>query len=145
MYRFHVMLHVQPKNASAGPAWTRAGQSLATLAHDPTQASEPFAVSFEEVAAALEPLPGMFLEPDGALVWRSRPSVAPAWQVDGVLYDRQGRLAYIEARGSCPAAEFDRLLSAIGWPRTPVMIQLAREAVFLDIDEFRRYATAQVD
>jgi hypothetical protein len=35
------------------------------------------------------------------------------------------------------------LLSAIGWPGTPVVIQLLREAVFLDEAEFRRHARSE--
>jgi hypothetical protein len=81
----------------------------------------------------------MFLEPDGSFVWVSAAKETP-WQLDGVLYDRNERLLYVDLKGACTAPAFDRLLGALGWPETPVMFQLAREAVFLDETEFRRYA-----
>jgi hypothetical protein len=56
------------------------------------------------------------------------------------LFDRNGRLLFVDLKGSCPADQFDRLLSAFGWPETPVMFQLTREAVFLDEVEFRGFA-----
>jgi hypothetical protein len=60
--------------------------------------------------------------------------------VDGVLYDRAGRLLHVDLKGDCPAAQFDDLLRAWGWPATLVVFQLAREAIFLDEREFRRHA-----
>jgi hypothetical protein len=83
----------------------------------------------------------MFFEPDGSFVWTS-PSNEPAWQVDGNLFDRNGRVLFVDLKGSCPGDQFDRLLSALGWPATPLVFQLVREAVFLDEAEFRRYAAS---
>jgi hypothetical protein len=86
----------------------------------------------------------MFVEPDGSFVWVSSNAAcdqaAPAWQLDGNLFDRNGRLLMVDLKGTCAEAEFDRLLAAFGWPTTPVMFQLSREAVFLDEPNFRRYA-----
>lgn len=97
-----------------------------------------FARSFEDVAGALAGLPRMFVEPDGAFVWVA--SAEPNWQLDGVLYDGAAGLWYVELKGRCPRVQFDELLGALGWPQTPVVFQLVREAVTLDEDEFRRYA-----
>jgi hypothetical protein len=81
----------------------------------------------------------MFVEPDGSFVWASSQNSAP-WQVDGNLHDRDELLLFVDIKGSCPQAEFDRLLMALGWPQNRVMFQLTRQAVFLDESEFRRYA-----
>ncbi len=82
----------------------------------------------------------MFCEPDGSFVWTS-PRDEPTWQVDGNLYDRDGRLLFVDLKGTCPPKEFDGLLQAFGWPATSLMFQLTREAVFLGEDEFRRLAS----
>lgn len=94
--------------------------------------------TFEEVVDSLASLPRMYVEPDGAFVWVG--SAGPAWQLDGSLYDGAERLWYVELKGRCPQDEFNRLLTALGWPETPVAFQLVREALLLDEDEFRRYA-----
>ena len=96
-------------------------------------------ISFEAARTMLSQLPRMFCEADGSFVWVS-PQGAPAWQVDGNLYDRNERLLFVDLKGTCPADEFDRLLTALGWPETRLMFQLTREALFLDEAEFRRYA-----
>ena len=79
----------------------------------------------------------MYCEPDGSFVWVSSQG-EPAWQVDGNLYDHNERLLFVDLKGTCPPREFDRFLAALGWPRTKLMFQLTREAVFLDEAEFRR-------
>ena len=98
-----------------------------------------FPVTFEQAEAALAALPRLFIEPDGSFVWVAD-DAQRLWQVDGNLYDRNGRLLYVEVKGSCPAAAFDRLLRAVGWPDVPLAFQLVREAVYLDEAGFRRYA-----
>lgn len=102
------------------------------------QSAATFDRTFEQVAEALGLLPRMFVEPDGSFVWVS--AGERAWQLDGVLYDGAGRLWYVELKGGCPEAEFDRLLTALGWPKTSVCFQLVREAAWLDEPTFRRYA-----
>jgi len=39
-------------------------------------------------------------------------------------------------------AAFDELLHSLGWPETPLVFQLVREAVLLDETEFRLVAAA---
>lgn len=85
----------------------------------------------------------MYCEPDGSFVWVS-PAGEPPWQVDGVLYDRGGRLLFVDLKGNCPSTEFDRLLGACGWPAAPVLFQLVRQAVFVEETEFRRLAAQPV-
>jgi hypothetical protein len=109
------------------------------LAIAPEMLATRFQVSFEEAGARLEQLERLFFEPDGSFVWAS-PRSEEAWQIDGNLFDRDGRLLFVDLKGNCPQQKFDQLLSAFGWPDTPVMFQLAREAVFLDEVEFRKFA-----
>ena len=115
------------------------GQQFQILEVSPEALATPFAISFEEAGAALEKLERMFFEPDGSFVWTSGAG-EPNWQIDGNLFDRAGRLQFVDLKGNCPRELFDRLLAAFGWPTMPVMFQLVREAVFLDDAEFRRMA-----
>lgn len=142
---FHVSVHARPAELSHGGAWRWRGVELQTLAVDPRRlATHAFDQSFEDTLAQLASFERMVCEPDGSFVWASSMGASSAgaadWQLDGCLFDRQGKLLFVDLKGHCPAAPFDALLRALGWPRTPVMFQLIREAIFLDEAEFRRAA-----
>ena len=138
MYTFHTALHVRPESATRVEAVEVAGHRF-----HPIDASRdiarPFPVSFEDVAAALERFQRMIIEPDGSFVWTGDEG-EQRWQVEGNLYDRAGKLLYVELWGNCPAAAFDQLLGALGWPRTEILFQLVHEAIYLDETDFRRRA-----
>lgn len=136
---FQITIHARPAEAKQGPVVELDGKKYRTLDVPPAALGTPFAISFETASEALLALERMFLEPDGSFVWVSAAQERP-WQLDGVLYDRAERLLYVDLKGACTPANFDRLLEALGWPETPVMFQLVHEAVFLDEAEFRRYA-----
>ncbi|WP_147274289.1 hypothetical protein [Bremerella cremea] len=97
--------------------------------------------SFEAAQSYLNKLPRMYFEPDGSFVWVGETGDVAPWQVDGVAYDRNGRLHSVEMRGQCPERNFDTLLSGFGWPGTDLIFQLADEALFVDEGEFRRFVT----
>lgn len=141
MYKFQITLHARPAEARSDGTLEIAGRTITTLDVPQAALANCFRVSFEETAAALAQLPRMFIEPDGSFVWVSSSADVP-WQVDGMLYDRDERLLFIDVKGTCPARAFDQLLAAVGWPDTEVMMQLTREAVFLDEATFREFATA---
>lgn len=140
MYSFFVTVHAQPAAATSEARVELGGRTLRTLCVEPeTLATTTMDCSFEVARERLEQLGRMFCEPDGSFVWVS-PQGEPAWQVDGNLYDRQGRLLFVDLKGTCPSEPFDCFLRALGWPATKLMFQLTREAVFLDETEFRRHA-----
>jgi hypothetical protein len=141
MYNFQIVLHARPAEAVPDGVIDVEDRQVAILAVPPATLATCFRVSFEEAEAALAQLPRMFIEPDGSFVWVAAEG-EPRWQVDGVLYDRDERLLYVDLKGSCPAAAFDQLLTALGWPETEVMMQLTRAAVFLDEKTFREFADA---
>ena len=137
MYRFHASVHARPPAVVPGSSIELRGTTLATLRVAQSDAL-PFEVTFEQVEQRLSALPRMFLEPDGSFVW-----VGPSedrWQVDGNLSDDGVRLRYAELKGTCPATALDKLLDAMGWPRTSLMFQLVHLGVFLAEEEFRRFA-----
>jgi hypothetical protein len=139
MLSFHTTVHVRPAEATASSQIDLKGRKLRTLLIPQELLVAPFPVSFEIAAEALAKLPRMFVEPDGSFVWTSSQG-QPTWQIDGNLFDRDGRLLFVDLKGSCPSHELDNLLSCLGAPPASLMFQLLREAVFLDEAEFRRFA-----
>lgn len=140
LYRFQITLHARPGVTLATEALQIDGRECQRLIVPPEQITTPFAVSFEEAYAAMEQLPRMFIEPDGSFVWVSSQGETVPWQLDGALYDRAGRLLYVDLKGECPPEAWDKLLACFGAPPQAVMAQLVRQAVFLDEPEFRRFA-----
>jgi hypothetical protein len=139
MIDFQITVHARSAEISNGPTMEIGGRSVQTLAVSPEMLATRFQLSFEEAAARLEQLERLFFEPDGSFVWASSQTEQP-WQIDGNLFDRDGRLLFVDLKGSCPQHQFDQLISAFGWPNAPVMFQLTREAIFLDEVEFRKFA-----
>jgi hypothetical protein len=164
MYTFYVTIHALPDAAKPGATIVlgRKGvrnqfanltseeaigterelvpDTFSTLDIPPAALSIPFGISFEEAAERLSQLPRSCVEPDGSFFYGSAQG-EPPWQVDGNLFDRNGRLLFVDLKGDCPPEEFDRLLAAIGWPDTRLAFQLVREAVLLEEAEFRRWAS----
>ena len=141
-YGFEVVVHPRPSAAVMSGEYLDAWGRWPVLQAPRESLVEPFPVDFEAVLTGLDRLPRMFVEPDGAVVWRSS-HPDRFWQVDGTLSERQGRLLAAELTGRCPAAEFDRLLATFGWPEVAVMFQVVRAGVILDEPTFRRHATAR--
>jgi hypothetical protein len=106
------------------------------------QLAVPMAVGFDDALARLAGLARMYAEPDGSFVWAS-PREGLSWQVDGNLFDKDGRVLLADMKGSCPPVEFDLLLRCFGWPEQKLMMQLVRPAVFLEEHIFRRHALAR--
>ena len=140
MYSFYVTLHAWAAEATAADEIDLAGRKVRPLriARD-ALATTTMDCSFETARARLGELERMVSEPDGSFVWMS-PHAERLWQIDGNLFDRDGRLLFVDLKGTCPGEQFDRFLRALGWPETKLMFQLTREAVFLDEAEFRRFA-----
>lgn len=139
MLSFHVSVHARSAEVGDGPMVMIGGGSVRTLSVGPEAIGLPYGVTFEQAGEALAKLERMFFEPDGSFVWTSM-SGEPRWQVDGNLFDRGGKLLFVDLKGSCPSEQFDRLLAAFGWPAIPVMFQVTQAAVFLGEPEFRRFA-----
>jgi len=68
--------------------------------------------SFEALAERLGKMPGMYFEMDGSFVWVDHDTVPPG-QMDGMVYDLNGRLEYVEIKGACNARQWGVLCSAV--------------------------------
>lgn len=138
-YHFQATLHLRPADVPAGPTWRSRGLSFETLAPAPGHLAVGFDRTFEQVADALGAIDRMFFEPDGSFVWVVDGPTGRS-QLDGMLYDRDGRLLYVELKGTCTPDELDAVLTTLGWPSAQILFQLQREAVFLAEPDFRRFA-----
>lgn len=145
LYAFEITLHPRAPGTAfrpSGDPHADAWGSWPTLAVSPDQVTTPMAVGFDEALERLGRLERMYAEPDGSFVW-TNPRENRWWQVDGNLVERDGRVLLADLKGSCPAAEFDRLLEAFGWPGQGFIMQLVRPAVFLEESTFRGHAIAR--
>jgi hypothetical protein len=68
--------------------------------------------SFEGLVEAIGSLPGMYFEMDGSLVWVDHYSNPPA-QMDAMVYDRDGRIQYIEVKGDFNERQWRGLCQAV--------------------------------
>ena len=145
IYAFDITLHGRAQElVGAQPvvAHVDAWGEWSALAVPRELLSVPMEVTFDEAIGRLERLERMYAEPDGSFVWTS-PREGLWWQVDGNISEKDGRVLLADLRGSCPAAAFDRLMEAFGWPQQVMMMQLVRPAVFLDESTFRRHARSR--
>ena len=148
LYAFEITLQSQPAEATAGPPLADAWGTWPTLdVPNKELLASPMAIGFDAAFERLAAIERLYAEPDGSFVWtcsRTGDGAAPTWwQVDGNAYERGGRVLLVDLKGSCPPADFDRLLGAFGWPGQPLMMQLVRSATFLDEASFRLHAAAR--
>lgn len=143
LYVFEISLHRHPREHLAeGLAHTDTWGTWPTVIVPHEMLAMPLTISFDDAIDRLSRLERMYAEPDGSFVWVS-PREGLSWQVDGNVFDRDGRVVLVDMKGSCPPAAFDQLLSCFGWPAEQLLFQLVRSAVFLTEPVFRRHAGAQ--
>lgn len=147
LYDFFITLHpLFTPEAGAAPAsaeqFTDGRGRWPVLAVPRPLVGPPLAIGFDEALGRLGGIERLFVEPDGSFVWTS-PREGLRWQVDGNLFEREGRVQLCDMKGTCPAEGFDRLLTAFGWPGQRVMMELVQAGVFLDEPTFRRHAAAK--
>jgi len=144
LYHFHTSIHAYPDGEIARQEVFLHGTSYDALHPSTSQQAIPLSVQFDEAVERLKELPRMFIELDGAFVWRDDQQT-DSWQLDGCLYDRDQHVVYVDVVGRCPPREFDRLLRCLKWPESRLLFQLPRHATFLDEASFRRYASHRGD
>ncbi|MFM8634226.1 MAG: hypothetical protein ACKOEX_05385 [Planctomycetia bacterium] len=143
LYTFEISVHHHPDSVLLPAApYADAWGTWSTVAVPHDTLAVPLAMSFDDAIERLGRLDRMYAEPDGSFVWVSRRE-GLSWQVDGTVFDRSGRVVLVDMKGSCPPADFDRLLSCFGWPGERLLFQLVRPAVFLEENSFRSHALAR--
>lgn len=109
----------------------------------------PFSVSFEQIRAAFETLPGAYCEPDGAMGWN--PSGDE--QLGGTIHcgmhrspaggsgrETREQVVCIELFSSLERTSWRRWVESLGVDPGGLAIQLAEEGRFVSLAEFERMA-----
>jgi hypothetical protein len=131
---YHVSWHRAPAILEPGLVWQGPlDRPLPTVQVASAALFTPWDISFEAAIAALEAIPQMFCEWDGAWVWHP----ARGRQVEGVNFDRVGRLAYVELKGNCLGGDIDLLAAALNPSAHLLLVQLPREGVVLPWQDWR--------
>ncbi len=145
MLRFHTNILASPPAAIEGPVVELRGLLLPTLVGPvggPPVFANPLPITFEGCQAALLKLPRLDAEPDGYFVLAGE-AEGLRWQVDGHLFESDNAMHRVEVHGVCPTETFDAVLSALGWPASPLLFQLVQEGVVLREAEFRLWAQSR--
>jgi len=96
--------------------------------------------SFEGLAEQLGKMQGMYFEMDGSFVWVDHDSLPPG-QMDGMVYDLNGRLEYVEIKGACNVRQWAILCSAVcGLELEPSGSSAVTDCSELDYSEADRVA-----
>ena len=86
---------------------------------------------FDDVCCQLAKIDRLHLEPDGSFVW-----VGDGWQLDGMLYDRDEYLQYVDLKGSCPAEIWRMLISVLGGSALPMGVVSPATGDLYDLQTF---------
>ena len=105
----------------------------------PTSAA-PLPATFDDALAKLAALPQLFIEPDGAFLWRPLPTALKQWQVEGNLFDRGASLFYVELKGSCPQEQFDQILASLAPSGQNFAFEWVERGLLMNEPTFRRSA-----
>jgi len=85
---------------------------------------------FEDVSDRLSQVDRLHMELDGAFVW-----VGQDWQVDGMIYDHDDRIRYVDLKGTCPLVNWQSLVRWIadpaesGMPEHPTVWMLSEQSL----------------
>ena len=137
---WHLRVAGLPANASTSATALILEHSVETL-ELPTGPS-PLVESFEQVAERLSRLPNLHFEPDGSFSWCSiqRPSTNQrVWRLDGMVYDRENHVEYVELKGNCDLVSWEtltRILSGVEY--VPLIVQLVGQGIWISEQEFKR-------
>jgi hypothetical protein len=135
---FHIHVHAtRPQNELIRVLSSVGDRELPVLVD--FSADGPFLSSFEDTADRLVQLPSLYFEPDGSFVWNRSDTNAeqPVKEhLEGVLYDRNGRVQYCELKGDCSLDALTQFLAALKGETAATVIQLVSEGVFVEEQVF---------
>lgn len=108
-----------------------------------------FEMAFDEFLEKMNRLPTMFMELDGSFVWRGEGGNGEsgdggrdddgedgAWQVDGVVAEKNERVAFLEVKGAGSRAPFKQILELLEWPKQTVCFELPRQGTRCTAEQF---------
>lgn len=97
--------------------------------------------SFEQFMERISKWRGMHAESDGSFVWVYFDGLRRR-QLDGMVYDREGALEYVELKGALTVDSVSQLLKAITGDRDPnvwdytLRVHAVDDQYWMSVDEF---------
>ena len=90
--------------------------------------------SFEAMRDRLMALAGVYFEPDGSVLWCPRGDE----QIAAMIYDRSGRVQYVDTWGKCRRASWRRFIAAVLPPPKTAELQILQlpASVWQDLQSF---------
>ena len=75
--------------------------------------NERFSTTLESFADQVSGWPGLYFEMDGSFVWAVREGVENVGQIDGMIYDRDEAIEYLDLKGNAPNFWWEKLLGVL--------------------------------
>lgn len=75
--------------------------------------NQRFSVTLESFADRVSKWQGLYFEMDGSFVWAVREAGALVGQIDGMIYDREESIEYLDLKGAAPLSAWERLLKVL--------------------------------
>lgn len=66
-------------------------------------------MTLESFADHVSGWPGLYFEMDGSFVWAIREGDETVGQIDGMIYDRDEAIEYLDVKGNAPIAAWEKL------------------------------------
>lgn len=98
-------------------------------------AGGPLRTSFEQASERLQQLERLYFEPDGSFTWVVAERIGH--QIDGMLYDANGQLQYVELKGDCSLTDWRTLVAAIS-PVLDLSVLQLRSGGLQELQQFER-------
>ncbi len=137
---FHASLHPRSGPWQFEPPQIVSHVEVRPVRYPRENFSLTFPVSFQELAARWATLPHGALEPDGSFWWCSPPAIAAsesrASQIDGMFYERERALYYVEFRGSASTEALHAWLTDMGLAPGIIVVQLMTLGLFVTWNDF---------
>lgn len=74
---------------------------------------ERFSTTLEHFADQVSGWPGLYFEMDGSFVWAVREGDESVGQIDGMIYDRDDAIEYLDLKGNAPNIAWEKLLGVL--------------------------------
>lgn len=113
------------------------GQTGQALQIETKELNKTFDVSFDELFETLQNFERLFIELDGSFVWRGTSDDSP-WQIDGIVFEKDDRVWYVELKGYCDHQSFNNLVSCLAGNESSFIVQSITEGTVVSGREFIR-------
>ena len=135
--QWHIAVHPSLSLEVPTQAASVDGQTVQALQIEARELNQKFDVSFDELFETLQNFERLFIELDGSFVWRGTSSDTP-WQIDGIVFEKDDRVWYVELKGYCDRQSFNELVCCLAGDESSFIVQSITEGIVVSGREFIR-------